>query len=238
MLVCAMNVSITERPGPVLEMRGRKLTKPRKVSNDLGPLLIVEEDLEAEVPEEGVFDRPVHHARRRRHSFELALHERARVGWEGEVVSAREPASPVREGLRRAVVCNESSAGSRGCADGGIGDAARTYRVRAEARCFGSALDAHRGARMVCGLEGPFDILVVVVDPSVGIPMSAGYACLGQKEGAERLLQRHNSLHQHRASQKHNTTCERLLPWVLNAAPVVTTPLTTQQPVWVHEALK
>eukprot|EP00961_Rhodomonas_salina_P207325 2798463-Rhodomonas_salina.1 len=62
---------------------------------------------------------------------------------------------------------------------------------------------------MVCGLEGPFHILVVVVDPVAGIPMSAGGAGLGQKEGAKRLFQRHNSLHQHRASQKHNTACER-----------------------------
>mmetsp|Transcript_28008 Transcript_28008/g.66215 ORF Transcript_28008/g.66215 Transcript_28008/m.66215 type:complete len:343 (-) Transcript_28008:312-1340(-) len=153
-------------------------------------LLIIEEDLEAKLPEEGVFDRPVHHARRRRHSFELALHERARVGWEGEVVLARELASPVREGLRRAVVCNESSAGrgSRGCADGGVGDAARAYRVRAEARCIGPGLDTHSGARMVCGLEGPFHILVVEVVPAPGIPMSAGEVGLGQKEGAERLL--------------------------------------------------
>eukprot|EP00961_Rhodomonas_salina_P115969 1560654-Rhodomonas_salina.1 len=62
---------------------------------------------------------------------------------------------------------------------------------------------------MVCGLEGPFHILVVEVVPAPGIPMSAGEVGLGQKEGAERLFQRHNSLHQHRASQKHNTACER-----------------------------
>eukprot|EP00961_Rhodomonas_salina_P269594 3642214-Rhodomonas_salina.3 len=157
-----------------------------------------------------------------------------------ERVIAGELASPLAEGLRRPIVGHEPTVAIRGGAHVRAADTARADSGRAAAGSSGAGLEGHRGAGMVCGRERPFNIAVVEVIREVALRVESCDVGLREKESVESsLVAPHatsvpgiaHGAHETAQSHVHDFTL------VLKAAPVVTSPLITQQPVSAQEAL-